>query len=227
MRRATLFSFGACAVLCGTAVDARAQSAIGLNARDVAYYTNNPCTNADISWALWREKSNGLRPAGGIGDILDCDRNNYGAFASERQLLAAVNAYRTLLRKQEVATVIFVGDNGHAYGAVAKGHTVAFGIDAGLVKAGRVTPLEPSPLVPASILMARGAQNAVKTVVVPGSIVVAHDGGEFVQGQGDWRGGTAPGELVVQFPSRWVRVVPPSKKSVRLSRRLNAPIDSL
>lgn len=219
MRRATLFSFGACAVLIGTAAAARAQSAIGLNTRDVAYYTNNPCTSADISWALWRENGNGSRPAGGIGDILDCDRNNYGAFGSSRQLVAAVSAYRTLLRKQEVATVVFVGDNGHAYGAVAKGHTIAFGIDAGLVtKTGQVTPVEASAFVPASVLVARGAQKAVKAVVVPGSIVVPHGGAEFIQGQGDWRGGAAPGELVVQFPTRWVRVVRPTKKGVQLSR---------
>jgi hypothetical protein len=72
--------------------------------------------------------------------------------------------------------------------------------------------------------MARGAQ---KAVVVPGTIVVAHDGADFIQGTGDWRGGAAPGELVVQFPTRWVKVGPTSKKRELLARRVTAPNDSL
>lgn len=205
-RRATSFSRVALAVLisAGLSHAGSAQSAIRLAAQEVQLYTNNPCTNPDISWALWHEHGTGSKPTGGIGDILDCDASNYGSFASGKQLLAAVAAYRRLLRTQDVRTVTFIGDDRHAYGAVSKGNTVAFGYDAGMIStSGTVAPRASLPLVPASALMARGARRAV---VVTDRKLVAHEGAEFIHGDGNWRGPTAPGEIVVQFPARWVKV---------------------
>jgi hypothetical protein len=203
-----LFSRAAAAALIsvGFTHAGRAQSSIRLAPHEVQLYTNNPCSNPDISWALWNEYGTGSKPTGGVGHILDCDASNYGSYATGKQLLAAVAAYRRLLRTQDVRTVTFVGDDRHAYGAVAKGNTVAFGFDAGVVSgAGSVTPRTESPLVPASALMARGAQRAV---VMSDRKLVAHEGAEFFHGEGNWRGATAPGEIVVQFPARWVKVGP-------------------
>jgi hypothetical protein len=206
MRRATSFSRVAVAALISVVLPhvGRAQSAIRLTGPELQLYTNNPCTNPDISWALWNEHGTGTKPTGGIGDILDCDASNYGAFANGKQLLASLAVYRRLLRTQDVRTVTFIGDDRHVYGAVAKGNTVAFGFDAGIAStAGTVTPKTSWPLVPASALMARGARRAV---VVTDRKLVAHEGAEFIHGDGNWRGATAPGEIVIQFPARWVKV---------------------
>ncbi|MEP6494571.1 MAG: hypothetical protein ABJF01_17935 [bacterium] len=205
-RRATLFSRVAMAALVSAGMPriGIAQSAIRLTAPEIRLYTNNPCTAPDISWALWHEHATGTKPTGGIAGILDCDASNYGSFTNSKQLLAAVAVYRRLLRTQDVRTVTFVGDDRHAYGAVAKGNTVAFGFDAGEVTdAGTVTSKNATPLVPASALMARGARRAV---VMSDRKLVAHEGAEFFHGEGSWRGATVPGEIVVQFPSRWVKV---------------------
>lgn len=205
-RRAMLFSRVAVAALisAGLSHASRAQSTIRLAPHEVQLYANNPCTNPDISWALWNEHGTGTRPTGGIGDILDCDASNYGSYATGKQLLAAVVAYRRLLRTQDVRTVTFVGDDRHAYGAVAKGNTVAFGFDAGVISSsGKVASRTASPLVTASALMARGARRAV---VMSDRKLVAHEGVDFFHGEGNWRGATVPGEIVVQFPARWVKV---------------------
>ena len=208
-RRAMLFSRVAVAALisAGLSHAGSAQSSIRLAPHEVQLYTNNPCANPDISWALWNEHGTGTRPSGGIGDILDCDATNYGSYATGKQLLVAVAAYRRLLRTQDVRTVTFVGDDRHAYGAVAKGNTVAFGFDAGVVSNGSVAPRTATALVPASALMARGARRAV---VMSDRKLVAHEGADFFRGEGNWRGATVPGEIVVQFPARWVKVGKPS-----------------
>jgi len=205
-RRATLFSRVAVAALIKaiTPCIIGAQSTIRLSPQEIKLYTNNPCAAPDISWALWHEHGTGSKPTGGIGDILDCDSSNYGTYTTSKQLLASVVAYRRLLKNQDVRTVTFVGDDRHVYGAVAKGNTVAFGFDAGeVVETGTVARRAASPLVPARALMARGARRAV---VMPDRKLVAHEGAEFIHGEGNWRGATVSGEIVVQFPARWVKV---------------------
>ena len=154
-------------------------------------YTNGPCANPDISWALWNESAGFTKPTGGVGNVGDCDPSHYGTWSTAPQLETNLRAYRQMMARQGVSQLTFRGRDGRAYIAVRDAKGVLFGFDGGMIVA-----QGGGNIVPASTIVAQGGGN-----------IVAQGGGNIVaQGGGNFRGVMATGERIVQFPGRWVKL---------------------
>src|ERR1700682_4696396 len=96
-------------------------------------WTNKPCQDPEISWALAAEMSFRGTPSGGV----DCNPSNYPNFRSFRadgQMMQALADYRALMRRQGVAvSELFRAGNGHALQTISKNGVPVFDVDYGKI----------------------------------------------------------------------------------------------
>jgi hypothetical protein len=196
LKRVLLAVIAVGSLVCTYSVPARAQF---MNDASRKMWTNKPCQDPEISWALAAEIRG--TPSGGI----DCNPSNYPNFRTFRtdgQMMQALADYRALMRRQS-ATVspLFVAGNGHTLQTISKNGVPVFDVDYGKIlgnsSSGVVGPAGGSLIGDSgATIVATGAGN-----------LVSHDGGSIVAtGAGNFYGGLSVGDTVVQFPGKWVKV---------------------
>jgi hypothetical protein len=178
---------------------ATANAQFQLSAKDQQFFTNNPCSDPHISWALWNESAGINRPTGGIGTQGDCDPSNFGSWSTGTQLESNLQAYRQLLARQGLKLTAFQGRDGNAYVAIARPDGILLGINAGHIIAsggGNIIASGGGNFVPAATIIASGGGN-----------IIASGGGNIIaSGGGNFYGVKAVGDTVVQLPGKWVKM---------------------
>lgn len=190
--------------LCAAAVlillfSAPANAQRQMTPKELQFYTNNPCSNPSISWALWNESAGFTRPTGGIGNAGDCDPSNYGSWQTPPQLESNLRAYRQLMARQGLTLRVLQGRDGNAYVAISRPEGIVLGINAGRLVAsggGNLVASGGGNFVPAATLVASGG----------GNIIAAGAGNIIAAGAGNFYGVKAVGDTVVQFPGKWVKL---------------------
>lgn len=218
--RTMLFSVIAAAIL--LSLSSAAANAQQFPSDVVTKYTNKPCSNPYVSWALW-SRSEGFSP-GSSGNSVDCNTNNYGTWSTAAQLLAKLDTYH-YEKKLSAAGIrfngAFTGRDGSKYLVFKKDQAVV-GINIGRVvgtAGGSVISNDGGSLVSTNggnILVNGGgsfvngatviAQGGGNLIGQDGVGVIAQGGGNLTQGPGIARVLLAAGSTLFQFPTKYAVV---------------------
>ena len=198
-----------------TSATANAQS--GFPANVVQKYTNNPCTDPYVSWALWN-RSEGFHDRGSSGE---CNRSNYGSWTNGQELLAKLDTYRYDQHMRANGIVLqggFQGRDGNQYLVFKKGsamlgmnvgrflgHDAANGTTLVSTNGGNVVAQGAGNVVDMKVIVDQGG---AKILGNSSSGVVAQGAGNVVaQGAGNaQRRVLAAGDTLFQFPNRYAVV---------------------
>jgi hypothetical protein len=189
----------------------------------VSKYTNKPCSNPYVSWALW-SRSEGFSP-GSSGTSADCNTNNYGTWSTAAQLLSKVDIYHyeKKLRASGISyNGAFTGRDGNKYCVFGRNDAIV-GINIGRVvgtaggsfisndgatlvstNGGNIIAQGGGNLVPGATVIAQGGGNLISA---NSGKVIAQGGGNLTgQGSGAGRVILAAGSTLFQFPNRYAVV---------------------
>jgi hypothetical protein len=198
-----------------TSTTTNAQS--GFPANLVQQYTNQPCTDPYVSWAL-RNRSEGWHDKGTSGE---CNRTNYGAWNTASELLAKLDTYRYDQHMRANGISLkggFQGRDGNQYLVFQKGsamlgmnvgrflgHDAANGSTLVSTNGGNVVAQGAGNVVDMKLIMDQGG---AKILGNSSAGVVAQGAGNVVaQGAGNaQRRVLAVGDTLFQFPNRYAVV---------------------
>jgi hypothetical protein len=170
-------------------------------------YTNRPCRDPLLSQVLWDEVARrGINPSTHIPPGgADCDPRNYahyGRWSSYDQLWSDLMDYRSLLRRQGVTIAPpSLDSNRHVIQTISVNGSPQARIDYGRLisdKGGGLIGNAGGTII---------NQDNAGLVASGGGNIINQDGASLVaQGGGNFYGVKAAGDVVIQFPGRWVKV---------------------